>query len=48
MFHKGNASSYPNRAPGVWLHPNKNDILFYMNTLDNILEYADIDSDNNF
>jgi hypothetical protein len=44
MFHKGNASSYPNRAPGVWLHPNKNDIRVYMNTLDNIMEYADVEN----
>ena len=44
IFHKGNASSYPNRAPGVWLHPNKNDIRVYMNTLDNIMEYADVEN----
>ena len=44
IMHKGNASSYPNRAPGVWLHPNKNDIRVYMNTLDNIMEYADVEN----
>jgi glycosyltransferase involved in cell wall biosynthesis len=44
IFHKGNSSSYPNRAPGVWIHPDKNAIRVYMNTLDNILEYADIDN----
>ena len=44
IFHKGNASSYPNRAPGVWLHPNKNDIRVYMNTLDNIMEYVDVEN----
>ena len=22
VFHKGNSCSWPNRAPGVWLHPN--------------------------
>jgi len=43
IFHKGNSSSYPNRAPGVWFHPNKNSIRVYMNTQDNILEYADVD-----
>lgn len=43
VFHKGNSSSFPNRAPGVWFHPNKNSIRVYMNTQDNILEYADID-----
>ena len=44
IFHKGNASSYPNRAPGVWLHPNRNDIRVYMNTLDNIMEYVDVEN----
>lgn len=43
MFHKGNSTSYPNRAPGVWLHPNENKMRVYMNTFDNILEYVDID-----
>ncbi len=42
VFHKGNASSYPNRAPGVWIHPNTNALRVYMNTQDNILEYVDI------
>jgi len=44
IFHKGNSSSYPNRAPGAWLHPDKNSIRIYMNTLDNILEYVDVDN----
>jgi hypothetical protein len=44
LFHKGNSSSYPNRAPGVWFHPDKNAIRVYMNTMDNILEYADIEN----
>ena len=44
IFHKGNSSSYPNRAPGVWIHPDTNAVRVYMNTLDNILEYADIDN----
>ena len=44
IFHKGNSSSYPNRAPGVWIHPNKNAVRVYMNTLDNILEYVDVDN----
>ena len=44
VFHKGNSSSYPNRAPGVWFHPDKNSIRVYMNTVENILEYADIDN----
>ena len=42
VFHKGNSTSYPNRAPGVWIHPNKNIIRFYMNTFDEILEYVDV------
>jgi len=44
VFHKGNASGYPNRAPGVWLHPSTNAIRFYMNTQENILEYIDVDN----
>ena len=44
VLHKGNSSSYPNRAPGVWFHPDKNAIRVYMNTVDNILEYVDIDN----
>ena len=44
MFHKGNSSSYPNRAPGVWIHPTNNIIRIYMNTMQNILEYVDIDN----
>jgi len=44
IFHKGNSSSYPNRAPGVWIHPDKNSIRVIMNTLDNIVESADIDN----
>ena len=44
VFHKGNKTSYPNRAPGVWLHPNKNSLRIYMNTYDNPLEYIDIDN----
>jgi hypothetical protein len=42
LFHKGNASSYPNRAPGVWIHPKTNALRVYMNTQDNILEHVDI------
>ena len=44
MFHKGNSSSYPNRAPGVWIHPTNNIVRIYMNTMQNILEYVDIDN----
>ena len=44
IFHKGGSTSYPNRAPGVWLHPTKNSIRVYMNTFNNPLEYVDIDN----
>ena len=44
IFHKGNSSSYPNRAPGVWLHPDTNSVRIYMNTIKNMLEYVDIDN----
>jgi len=44
IFHKGNSSSYPNRAPGIWIHPNANIIRVYMNTMKDILEYVDIDN----
>ena len=43
IFHKGGATSYPNRAPGVWLHPTKNSIRIYMNTFNDPLEYIDVD-----
>ena len=42
IFHKGSPTAYPNRAPGVWLHPTKNVIRVYMNTFDEILDYVDI------
>lgn len=42
IFHKGNNPPYPNRAPGLWLHPNSNSLRIYMNTYENILEYVDI------
>ena len=36
ILHKGNASSWPLRAPGLWLHPKKNAMRVYMNTFKNI------------
>ena len=42
IMHKGSPTSYPNRAPGVWLHPVKNSIRVYMNTFKNIGEFADL------
>jgi uncharacterized protein YxeA len=44
MFHKGNKTSYPNRAPGVFIHDKENAIRIYMNTYDNPLEYVQIDN----
>ena len=44
IMHKGNSSSYPNRAPGVWIHPDNNTIRVYMNTQNKILEYVDIEN----
>jgi len=44
VFHKGNKTSHPNRAPGVFIHPDKNSVRVYMNTMENILEYVDIDN----
>jgi len=44
MFHKGNKSANPNRAPGVWIHPDKNALRIYMNTYTKIYEYLDIDN----
>jgi hypothetical protein len=44
VFHKGNDTSFPNRAPGVWFHPDKNSVRVYMNTQDNILEHVDVDN----
>ena len=44
IFHKGNKTSHPNRAPGVFIHPTKNLIRIYMNTMENILEHVDIDN----
>ena len=43
VFHKGNKTGYPNRAPGVFIHPKKNSLRFYMNTYKDILEHVDID-----
>jgi len=42
VFHKGDPNSYPNRAPGVWLHPATNAMRVYMNTQTTILEYVDV------
>lgn len=45
ILHKGNSSSWPNRGPGIWLHPRENTMRFYMNTYDSIAgNYIDIPS----
>lgn len=42
VFHKGSENFYPNRAPGVWIHPNTNKLRVYMNTFNNILTNVDV------
>ena len=42
IFHKGGASSYPNRAPGVWLHPTTNTMRVYMNSTEDPLLSVDV------
>jgi len=44
VFHKGNKTSFPNRAPGVWILPESNDLRVYMNTYNDPLEYVDIEN----
>ena len=44
VFHKGSNDSWPNRAPGVWLHPNDNKMRVYMNSYKKIANFVDIDN----
>ena len=52
VFHKGskstdsekNPTSIINKAPGVFIHPEKNSLRIYMNTYDNSEEHVDIDN----
>lgn len=44
VFHKGSKDGYPLRSPGVWIHPKENKLRIYMNTLDKISEYIDINN----
>jgi hypothetical protein len=44
VFHKGSPDSWPNRAPGVWLHPNTNRMRVYMNSYKKIANFVDIDN----
>mgnify|MGYP001392539753 CR=1 FL=1 len=42
VFHKGNKTSWPNRAPGVWFHKEQNNMRVYMNVHNKVDEYVDI------
>ena len=44
IFHRGNKTSFPNRAPGLWIHPESNTIRVYLNTYNDPLEYVDIEN----
>ena len=44
IFHKGNKTSFPNRAPGVFIDPAKNSIRIYMNTFKDPNEHVDIEN----
>jgi len=44
VFHKGNSSTWPLRAPGVYLHPTENKLRIYMNTYTQIGEWTDVDN----
>ena len=44
IMHKGNESSWPLRAPGMWLHPKDNTMRVYMNTFKKVDEYVDIEN----
>lgn len=43
VMHKGNDTSWPLRAPGIWLHPKDNSMRVYMNTFKDIGEYVDVE-----
>mgnify|MGYP002037968511 CR=1 FL=1 len=42
VLHKGSHDSWPNRAPGIWLHPRDNNLRIYMNTFSSIDEFVDV------
>ena len=44
MFHKGNKTGHPNKAPGVLILPDKNTIRVVMNTIKDMNEHVDIDN----
>jgi hypothetical protein len=44
IMHKGNSTSWPNRAPGIWIHPTENKLRVYTNTYKNIAEFVDVEN----
>ena len=44
VLHKGNHSSWPLRAPGVFIHPTTNKLRVYMNTYSQISEWVDVEN----
>tara|TARA_Y100000310_G_C20632448_1_gene789361 strand:+ start:1035 stop:1805 length:771 start_codon:yes stop_codon:yes gene_type:complete len=42
VFHKGNNTSWPNRAPGVWLGKTENTMRVYMNVHNKVDEFVDV------
>ena len=44
IMHKGNKEGTPNMCPGFYLHPNKNSMRVYFNTMGNMKEHFDIDN----
>lgn len=44
VFHKGNMTSWPLRAPGVWLHPTRNAMRIYMNTYSKIGDWVQVEN----
>jgi hypothetical protein len=45
ILHKGNDNSWPNRAPGIWFHPDENKMRVYMNTFSSVADsYIDVDN----
>lgn len=40
VFHKGNKTSWPNRAPGIFLGPVQNDMYIFMNTYNQIDDHV--------
>jgi len=44
IMHKGNENSWPERSPGIWLHPVENKMRIYMNTFQKTVDFIDIDN----